>query len=212
MKHKFTTMIIALAGLGVALATHANAVTLTYNFLENGSNLSLGAASTFTEGGFSLTANGFLSAGGSTGLYAKSLGVGETGLGTTSDPSGDHEIVTTNFVQLALPTSPPSTFNMILLASVQQGEQAKVYFTTTPGTLAGATLIGTVTNSDGSITVPAGDQTGFIDITAGAANVLLEGATITIPTVPDGGSTIALLGVALGGIERVRRMLRARKA
>jgi hypothetical protein len=212
MKHRFTTIIMALAGLGVALATHANAVTLTYNFLENGSNAGLGATSIFTEGGFSLTANGFLTAGGSTGLYAKSLGVGETGLGTTSDPSGDHEIVTTNFVQLTLPTSPPSTFNMILLASVQEGEQAKVFFTTTPGTLTGATLIGTVTNSDGSITVPAGDQTGFVDITAGAANVLLEGATITTPSVPDGGSTIALLGVALGGIEGVRRMLRARKA
>jgi hypothetical protein len=211
MKHKFTTIIMALAGLGVALSTHANAVTLTYNFLENGSNAGLGATSIFTEGGFSLTANGFLTAGGPTGLYAKSLGVGETGLGTTSDPSGEHEIVTTNFVQLTLPTSPPSTFGMVLLASVQEGEQAKVYFTTTPGTLTGATLIGTVTNSDGSITVPAGDQTGFIDITAGAANVLLEGATITT-SVPDGGSTIALLGVALGGIEGVRRMLRARKA
>jgi hypothetical protein len=41
--------------------------------------------------------------------------------------------------------------------------------------------------------------------------VLLEGATITT-SVPDGGSTLALLGVALGGIEAVRRMLRARKA
>jgi hypothetical protein len=30
--------------------------------------------------------------------------------------------------------------------------------------------------------------------------------------VPDGGSTVALLGVALGGLEAVRRMLRARKA
>jgi protein with PEP-CTERM/exosortase system signal len=209
MKHKFTTIIMALAGLGVALAAHANAVTLTYNFLENGSNVDLGATSTFTEGGFSLTANGFLTAGGPTHLFAKSAGVGETGLGTTSDPSGLHEIVTTNFVQLTLPTSPPSTFNMVLLASVQMGEQAKVFFTTTPGTLTGATLIGTITNSDGSVTIPAGGRTGFIDITAGAANVLLEGATIT---TPDGGSTIALLGVALGGIEGVRRMLRARKA
>jgi len=30
--------------------------------------------------------------------------------------------------------------------------------------------------------------------------------------VPDGGSAVALLGIALGGIEAVRRMLRARKA
>jgi hypothetical protein len=34
----------------------------------------------------------------------------------------------------------------------------------------------------------------------------------TPPTVPDGGSTVALLGLALGGLEGVRRMVRARKA
>ena len=92
---------------------------------------------------------------------------------------------------------------------MQTGESAQVFFTTTPGTLAGATLIGTVSNANGSISIPAGDQTGFIDITAGAANVLLAGAQITT-SVPDGGSTVALLGVALTAVEGVRRILRAR--
>jgi hypothetical protein len=32
------------------------------------------------------------------------------------------------------------------------------------------------------------------------------------PTVPDGGSAVTLLGLALGGVEGVRRMIRARKA
>jgi hypothetical protein len=32
------------------------------------------------------------------------------------------------------------------------------------------------------------------------------------PTVPDGGTTVALLGIALAGLEGVRRMFRARKA
>ncbi len=161
MKYKFTTMIMALAAMG-ALATQANAVTFT--FQENGSNVDLGTTSTFTVGGFSLTASGFLTNGTPTDLYAKfTLGnPTETGLGTAID--SEHEINTTDFVQLTLPTTPPSNFNMVLLASVQFGEQAKVYFTTTPGTLTGATLIGTITNADGSVTIPAGDQTGFIDI------------------------------------------------
>ena len=192
MKHKLTTIIMALAG--IALAGQANAVN--FNFQENGSNLDLGTTSTFTESGLSLTASGFLTAGGTTHLFSKNLGGTETGLGTTTDPTGQHEIVSTNFVQLTLPTTPPSNFSLVLLTSVQPGEQAKVFFTTTPGTLAGATLIGTVTNADGKISIPAGDQTGFIDITAGAANILLESATFTT-TVPDGGSTVALLGVAL---------------
>src|SRR5205814_1497873 len=128
MKYKFTTMIMALAAMG-ALATQANAVTFT--FQENGSNVDLGPTSTFTVGGFSLTASGFLTSGGPTDLYAKfTLGnPSETGLGTVSDPSGQHEIVTTNFVQLTLPTTPPSNFSMVLLASVQGCESAKVYFT-----------------------------------------------------------------------------------
>ena len=207
MKHKFTTMIMALAAMG-ALATQANAVT--FDFQSNGSNIDLGPTSTFTVGGFSLTASGFLTSGGTTDLYAKftSGNPSETGLGTAID--SEHEINTTDFIQLTLPTTPPSNFQMVLLASVQVGEQAKVYFTTTPGTLTGATLIGTITNADGSVNIPAGDQTGFIDITAGAANILLESATIA--GVPDGGSAVALLGIALAGIEGVRRALRARRA
>ena len=207
MKHKFTTMIMALAAMG-ALATQANAVT--YDFQSNGSNMDLGPTSTFTVGGFSLTASGFLTNGTPTDLYAKftSGNPSETGLGTAID--SEHEINTTDFIQLTLPTTPPSNFQMVLLASVQTGESAKVYFTTTPGTLAGATLIGTITNADGSITIPAGDQTGFIDITAGAANVLLQG--VIISTIPDSGSAVALLGIALAGIEGVRRALRARRA
>jgi len=206
MKYKFTIMIMALAAMGV-WATQANAVTFT--FQENGSNVDLGPTSTFTVGGFSLTASGFLTSGGPTDLFAKfTLGnPTETGLGTNIDTQ--KEVNTTDFIQLTLPTTPPSNFSMVLLASVQSGEQAKVFFTTTPGTLTGATLIGTITNADGSVTIPAGDQTGFIDITAGAVNILLASATIS---TPDSGSAVALLGIALAGIEGVRRAFRARKA
>jgi VPDSG-CTERM motif len=194
--------------IGVMFTTNAYAVT--FSFQENGSNLDLGPTSTFTEGGFSLTASGFLTSGGPTDLFAKNAadvgGSSEVGLGTTSDPTGDHEITTANFIQLTLPTTPPSHFQLVLLASVQGGEQAQVYFTTTSGTLTGATLIGTVTNADGSVTVPVGDQTGFIDITAGSKNVLLSAAVVN--GVPDGGSTVSLFGIALAGIGLLQRTLR----
>ncbi len=197
---------MVLVGIGVVLAAQANAVT--FNFLENGSNLDLGPTSTFTESGISLTASGFLTAGGATDLYAKNLGSSETGLGLNIDPSGEHEITVTDFVQLTLPTNPPSTFGMLIAASVQPGESALVYFTTTPGSLTGATLLGTITTEGGSITVPPGDQVGFIDITAGAGNVLLSSVTVS-SIVPDSGWTVALLAVALVGIEGLRRMVRA---
>jgi hypothetical protein len=204
--NKLTAIIIALVGIGVAFATQANAVNFT--FQENGSNLDLGPTSTFTESGISLTASGFLTAGGATDLFAKSAGATETGLGTFIDAS-DHEILTTDFVQLTLPTTPPTAFNVVVAASVQTGESAKVFFTTTPGTLAGATLLGTITTEGGSVTIPAADQTGFVDVTAGSGNVLLASVSVT-PRVPDSGSAVALLGIALAGIEGLRRTLRAK--
>jgi hypothetical protein len=45
---------------------------------------------------------------------------------------------------------------------------------------------------------------------------VIDGGVATVdafqPTVPDGGTTVALLGIALAGLEGVRRMFRARKS
>lgn len=210
MKHKLTIIIMALAGIVVALATQANATSFTFNFQENGSNLDLGTTSTFNEGGFALTASGFLTSGAATDLFAKSQGSGEIGLGTTHDPSHQNEIVTDDFVQLTLPTVPASNFQLIIGGSVTNGETMQVWFSSTSGTFAGGTLLGTITTTGGSVTVPGTDQTGFIDITAGNGNVLLSSATITSRTVPDGGSAVALLGIALAAIEGLRRALRTK--
>src|ERR1700726_1139471 len=126
MKHKLITIIMALAAIGVALATQANAANITFNFLENGTNIDLGPSSTFTESGISLTASGFLTAGGATDLFAKNGGPVDIGLGINNESA--HEINNSTFIQLTLPTVPPSTFNMVVAASVQSGSNAKVYF------------------------------------------------------------------------------------
>jgi hypothetical protein len=206
MKHRLP--IITILAMFIAFSTDSKGVTFT--FQENGSNVDLGPTSTFIEGGFSLTASGFLTSGGTTHLYAKNSssvrGSGEIGLGTTSDSSGQHEITTNDFIQLTLPTTPPSNVQLVLAASVQSGESALVYFTNTAGTLTGATLVGTLTNADGSISIPPGDQTGFIDITAGQGNVLLSGVIATPISTPDGGATVALLGFALAGIALFQRI------
>src|SRR5438132_388767 len=98
MKHKLTTIILALAAVGMALATQANAAPITFTFQENGDNAGdLGANPiTFTESGISLTANGFLTPSGTaTDLYAKDVAAtpagSETGLGIAGnvDPTGN---------------------------------------------------------------------------------------------------------------------------
>ena len=203
---KNNRLLAALAGMGLTLATQANA-SLTFTFQENGSNVNLGNTSTFTESSVSVTASGFLTGGGATALYAKNSGAGETGLGLAHDPSGQNEITSDDFVQLTLPTTPPTTATMVLLASVQGGESAKVYYTTTPGTLAGATLIGSIVGADGSVTIPVGDQNGYIDITAGAANVILSGFTVN--PVPEPSTYIAgallLIPFGFSALRLVRR-------
>jgi PEP-CTERM motif len=209
MNQKPSILAVTLAAITIAFTTQLNAAT-TFTFQENGSNINLGPTSTFTLDGISLTASGFLTAGGTANLFAKSQGAGEIGLGIFG--SLDNEITTSNFIQLTLPTTPPTPLQLILGGSVSGGEQLNVLFNTVPGTLAGATLIGSITATGGTVTIPDANQIGFIDITSGNnlgnGNVLLASATV----VPEPG-TVALLSIGLAGagIAGLRRTLRARR-
>lgn len=188
-------MALAIVGLG----TVVQADTVTWNFLENGQDASLGASSTFTESGIGLTA--YASSGET--LYAKNDGPGEVGLGITSD--SDHEINGNNFVQLNLTTTPPvSSWTLLFLGSVQSGETATIHYSLFQGIL--GSQIGTV-NSDGTFDI-SGYSTGYIGISAGSGNVVLGSATANFNT-PDGGTTMMLLGGALMGLGLIKRKLSA---
>ena len=195
---KSNKYLMALTAMGLALATQANA-TITFNFLENGNNKHLLSTTNFTESGVTLTASGFRTNGAAADLYSKytSGDPGETGLGMNTDLGNDHEIDVQHFIQLTLPTTPVYSLTSIMLGSVQNGESAKIYWTTTSGTLTGATLLDTIMNADGSFVIPfAYSASGYLDITAGAANVLLESATFDVtPTqysgVPEPSTYVA---------------------
>jgi hypothetical protein len=207
---------MALVGMGIALATQANAVTFT--FQENGTGDLGSNTSTFIESGISLTASAFLNNGNPTNLYVKNgPEADEFGLGTAADPTGNHEIFSGDFVQLTVPTSgsPSTTFDLIISGSTTLGESLDAFFTTTPGSISGATPIGSITTDGGSLVVPAFAQgPGFIDITASGptnANVLL--ASVSVTPVPETGSVVLLaIGLAMFGMTRAGRTLLARKA
>ena len=186
MKNK--TLLTALAV--VALGVSAQATTIT--FQENGSNLTIGPSATF---------GGLLAANASAGetLYAKNLGGTETGLGITSD--SDHEINPNNFVQIKA-INGFILDNLIFLSSVQGGESATIWYSLIQGAL--GVQIGTVT-ADGSFDIaPFGD--GYIGVSAGTGNILLESVS---GHVPDGASTMLLLGSALTGLGLLKRKLLA---
>jgi len=195
MKIKNLLAVAALVGLGMS----AQAVTIT--FLENGVNTTVGSSSTFTVGSASLTA--YASPG--QVLYAKSQGVGETGLGINSDPTGDHEIYGSTFIQLLSSTS-GFAVTSITLGSTSDGEVSSIYYSTTLGVL--GTLIGSTT-SNSTILISSLYQNGYLGVAASGptgANVLLGPVT---GTVPDGGTTVAMLGFGLTAVGLLRRKLAA---
>jgi hypothetical protein len=193
MKIKNILVVSALLGLGIS----AQATTIT--FQENGSNHTLGSSSTFTEGAASLTA--YASPGQT--LYAKNQAGDEKGLGINSDPTGDHEIYGSTFIQLLSSTSGGFDVQGISLGSVTFPDVANIYFSTVLGTL--GTKIGTYL-SDTTFSIASQYQNGYIGVAAGDGNVLLGAVT---GTVPDGASTMLLLGSALTGLGLLRRKLAA---
>ena len=191
---------MSLACMGLAVAAQAN--TITWNFQENGTGNLGSTTSTFTESGYSLTATGY----GGGNLWVKNSGGDENGLGLQN--TQDHEITGNTMIQLTLPTAPPSNLQLVIIGSVQSGEKASVYWSPTAGSLLGSTLIGSLTGVDGSVNV-AGYNTGFISIVgggSGGANVLLDSVS-AIVNVPDGGTTVALLGGALTALGFIRRKM-----
>ena len=184
-----------LLALGCALlAASAQADIITFNFLENGTGDLGSSTQTFMESGISLTAT-------SSGphLFVKTGGGDENGLGLAGTP--DNEINGRDYISLQVPTIPPSMLNMILIGSVQAGESGSVYFGSAPGML--TTLLGTLTGIDGGVPI-SGLGSGWVTVVAPTGNVLIDSVTATIP---DGGTTVALLGSGLAALGFFRRKL-----
>jgi hypothetical protein len=194
MKIKNLIAITAVLSLGIS----AQAVTLNYTFLENGTG-TLGSSSTFTEGGYSIIATGVNDT-----LYGKNAGAGENGLGMTTDT--DHEITSAAWVQLDVSQLVGSSLATIFLSSVQSGETAKIWASNANGSL--GSLISTIA-ADGSLDITSYLASyRYIDVTAGSGNVLVAALTANAPSrVPDGGTTVAMLGSALAALGLIRRKL-----
>ena len=196
---------ILLTAVGViALGAAVQATPITFTFLENGDNVNLGTSSTFTQSGSQVEAWALGANAGD--LYAKNHGGDENGLGLTSDPSGDHEITAGTYVQIL--GLGGFTLSSISIGSDTPPDGAAVYWSTTEGT-GGLHLIGDF-GSDQTVNVSAWGSD-YITLGATAGNVLLDGAIGTQPvtTVPDGGSTVLLLGSVLTGIGLITRKLMA---
>ena len=196
MKIKSILAVAAVAGLCAGV----QAATINYTFMENGQNVTLGSSSVFTVGGVSITAYGV----GDT-IYAKNSGPGETGLGFTHDL--DHEISGEGFIQLDISQLINSTLATIFISSVQVNEAGDIFYSDILGSQ--GSYIGSVVNADGSYDITSYLSHRYINVSGSAGNVLIAGLTANVPSVPDGGTTAAMLGAALTALGLVRRKLSA---
>jgi PEP-CTERM motif len=163
-----TALILVLSLAGPARAQ------VTIDWLENGSNTNLGLTSSFTESGLTVTATAYTgggvnqsgygnltgtwsaSTGSSNHLYAKDGGgsgnSGETGLGLTSDTSGDHEITYGHAILIDFSNVSANQPYTITFGSVQSssGDKAGVYDIST------GKLVGTIDSGGGSNSITIG--------------------------------------------------------
>jgi hypothetical protein len=184
----------------IAMGVSAQATPVSFTFLENGGNTSLGTSSTFTESGVTIEAWALGSSPGN--LYAKNHGGDENGLGLTSDPTHDDEITKGQYIQLGALT-PGFIFDSLTIGSDTPPDGALLYWSATQGVI--GTLIGSF-SSDQTVNLSAYASSGYFSLGASAGNVLLDGA-VGHATVPDGGATVLLLGSALTGFGLIKRKL-----
>ena len=225
--------------LGIT-AVPSQASTILFTWVNSGnSNTNVGNSYSQTSSGITLTAYGLILNGSVTspanasGLYAKNGGSGETGLGMSVDPGGDHEINASihDGIQIdfssVLAAQPNATVTMGI-SSAQTGEGWALYGSNTlltvdgpsktQGLLGEPLLTGTGTNSNPttSITLPDWGQYSYYTLmatgTAPDANVLLgtltiTGSNVTTQATPEPGSLL-MAGTALivlGAILRKRQ-------
>ena len=194
-------ILLAVACAGLATSLHAN--TVTFDSTVFGTGDLGGPSETFNSGGVSLT---IATTDGTTHLYGKvtSGNPGETGLGINAGL--DFEVTSGIGLNITVPT-----LGLVSLSfgSVQANENVKL--TDSNGILgSGVTLSGDINSlaSFNASSLPATDViTVFATGSATGADVLLDTVVANAPTVPDGGTTVALLGAALTMLGLVRRKL-----
>ncbi len=214
---------ILVSGLMVA---PASATTYTFAFASAGNAGNLVNGTTFTQPGVPgliLSAYAFNTDGTTTGnsLYAKYTAgnAGETGLGTTADATGDHEIIITDYVQIDFSNVKQNfTINSakLVVTSDQSPDAWQMFVTKTTGgamnTFGSAVASG---NASGGVTQTI-DITSFLapananvlavnETAANPANVLVGTLTLDLTAKSPEPGTMLLLVIPLIGLVWKRR-------
>ena len=213
-KTLLTTALIGAAFLGIA---QANSAVLTWD-LGTPPGL-LGVSQNYSAGSITITATGFINGNfanpaNKTDLFGKAAGGDEVGLGLNDDPSGEHELNGTNWIQLNITNAVAagvhglsfimdSTTGCTALPC-STGDSWRV-FGSNSATSLGAQLPGLIGFDEVSHSLPTGFD--FINFQAVSGNVLVSSISGTIPE-PSTWAMMLLGFVGLGyvGFRRTRKV------
>ncbi len=188
--------------LACAMAAHATTVQFELEFPlgDRLSNMSM-----YTAGGFTITAFGYDGTRTAVNLYGKALGEGEDGLGLVNDPSGDHEISGSNYIEFDLSSLLNNPGLAMEISSVTGIDTFQIWGSDTFGSPFDTLLFSGAPADNETLIALTGALGGydFYTVDAPTGNVLVDSIQASSAT-PEPG-TLVMFGsgiVALAGVLR----------